>query len=85
MITITVLLTTVILLKDVLIPLYIVIPDLNVSLILVILKLVVKPKTFTVTIMMPVPRMSAMLKAVAHLLPLNAMMTMPALLIDAIL
>jgi hypothetical protein len=50
----------------------------------VILKLVVKPKKFTVMIMMHVPRMSAMLIAVVHILLLNAMITTPVLLTDVI-
>jgi len=53
-----------------------VIPDLNVSLILAILKLVVKPNNFIVTIIMHAPRMSVILIAVVHLLRLNAMITL---------
>jgi hypothetical protein len=79
---ITVLLTTVILLKGVLIPPYTVTPDLNVSLILAILQLVVKPLKFTVTIMMHVPRTSVMLIAVVHILKLIVMITTPVLLTD---
>jgi len=42
----------------------------------------VKPKKSTVTIMMHVPRMSAMLKVVVPMNQLNAMITMPVLLTD---